>query len=372
VRRVSEKSAAAAACPPSTMQQQPVPAVGARSLSVEIWGAEIPAGLLLAAEQTVDTPYACLAYVRAYQPELIPRLQHAVARHCGELVAIVSFYARSRSLVVVNRLLRFPDQVLNACVAAMLEQNPAARSVEFTELYNEERAHAAACSFTWRTIDCVAAELPASYGEYLEHFGAATRKNLRYCARRLERDAPAVSFNIHRREAISASMVAAVVQLNHQRMAFKGGRSGIDESYAARLATLSRSHGVACIATDGAAVVAGALCTEVGSGWTLHVIAHDPQFNHVRLGLLCLLKAVEEAIACGAARFNFLWGLGDYKLLFGGTVSALRARRYYRDSGTRLLALADMRDFTVQSLRRHVSLWRRGLKKRAHGPRPHT
>src|SRR5580658_8984999 len=219
-------------------------------------------------------------------------------------------------------------------------------------------------------MDCVVLELPLEFSAYLERFGPATRKNLRCCARRLEREAPAFKFRMCQREQIDGSVVAGLVRLNHERMASKGTISGIDDAYQARLTALCRSHGIACIATDGATIVGGTLCTQVAGGWTLHVIAHDPKFNHVRLGLLCLLRAVEEAIACGAARFNFLWGLGDYKLLFGGTVSALRARRYYRDSGTRLLALADMRDFTVQSLRRHVSLWRRRLKKRAHSPRP--
>jgi hypothetical protein len=89
------------------------------------------------------------------------------------------------------------------------------------------------------------------------------------------------------------------------------------------------------------------------------VIAHDPKFNHVRLGLLCLLRTVEQAIASGAARFNLLWGVGDYKLLFGGTVVALRARRYYRSVAAQVRALADMRDCAAQCARRGLSRLRR-------------
>jgi hypothetical protein len=333
------------------------------SFTIEICGPDIPTTLLRAAEALVDSPYACLAYLRAFQPEIIPRLQHAVLRNNGTLIGILSFYVRQRSLIVVNRLLRLSDEVLDACVAALFERCPTMRSVAFTELYNEA-GRARVRSFTWRTIDCVAVELPRSYPEYLAHFGPATRKNLRYCARRLEREAPGVRFRISRRGAIGADVVAAIVQLNHRRMALKGRSSGIDALYTSRLAALSESHGVACLAMDGTTIVAGALCAEVGRGWTLHVIAHDPRFNHVRLGLLCLLKAVEEAIACGVPTFNFLWGVGDYKLLFGGKVSALRARRYYRDVGSQLLALGDLRDCALQSLRRRLSSWRRRLRTR--------
>src|SRR5438309_567488 len=79
---------------------------GLRALSVEVYGPDIPPALLLAAEATVDTPYACLAYVRAFRPEVIPQLQHAVLRRHGQLVGILSFYRRRRRLVVVNRLVR--------------------------------------------------------------------------------------------------------------------------------------------------------------------------------------------------------------------------------------------------------------------------
>jgi hypothetical protein len=340
------------------------PDAPARSFTIEICGPDIPATLLRAAEALVDTPYACLAYVRAFQPEMMPRLQHAVLRNNGTLIGILSFYPRQRSLIVVNRLLRLSDEVLGVCVAALFERYPAMGSVAFTELYNGEDGSRAGRSLTWQSLDCVAAELPRSYPEYLAQFGPATRKNLRYCARRLEREAPGVSFRISRREAIGSAAVAAIVQLNHRRMAFKGGSSGIDAPYTSRLAALSESHGVACLAMDGATVVAGALCAEVGRGWTLHVIAHDPRFNHVRLGLLCLLRAVEEAIACGVPRFNFLWGVSDYKLLFGGQVSALRARRYYRDAGSQLLAVGDLRDCALQSLRRQLSSWRHCLRTR--------
>jgi hypothetical protein len=340
------------------------PGASARSLTIEICGPDIPATLLSAAEALVDTPYACLAYVRAFQPEIMPRLQHAVLRNNGTLLGILSFYPRQRSLIVVNRLLRLSDEVLDVCVAALFERYPTMRSVAFSELYNEEGRARTPRSFTWRTIDCIAVELPRSFPEYLTHFGPATRKNLRYCARRLEREAPGVSFRISRREAIGAHVVASIVQLNHRRMAFKGGSSGIDAVYTSRLAALSESHGVTCLAIDGTSVVAGALCAEVGTGWTLHVIAHDPRFNHVRLGLLCLLRAVEEAIACGVPRFNFLWGASDYKLLFGGQARALRARRYYRNVGSQLLALGDLRDCAFQSLRRGLSAWRHRLRTR--------
>jgi hypothetical protein len=338
-----------------------------RALHVEICGPEIAPGLLLTAELIVTTPFECLAYERAFRPEIIPRLNHAVVRSGRQLLGIFSYYPRGKTLVVVNRLIRLPDDVLAVCAAKMLSHHPSMRSVEFGELYNGTGTapDGQVRSYTWATIDCAEAELPRSYAEYLQIFGSSTRKNLRYCARRLERESPSVAFRIVQGAEFTDDTVAAVVQLNRLRMASKGKASGMNEVYAARLAALSRSHGVGCIATEGTRIVAGTLCTRVGSGWTLHVIAHDPKFNHVRLGLLCLLKSVEEAIGSGATRFNFLWGASDYKILFGGKIRTLRARRYYRNMNSQLLAFADIRDRAVQTLARHLVLWRRAYRRAA-------
>jgi hypothetical protein len=331
-------------------------------LAVQICGPDISPQLLSLAEATVDTPFASLAYVRAFQPEICTQLQHAVAWRGQELIGILSFYPRGTALVVVNRLVRLSDAVLERCAAAMLAWHPRAQSVRIDDLYGSPAGgsqYHALRSRTWSTMDCVVLELPHEFSAYLERFGPATRKNLRYCARRLEREAPAVKFRMCQREQIDGSVVAGLVRLNHERMASKGTISGIDDAYQARLTALCRSHGIACIATDGATIVGGTLCTQVAGGWTLHVIAHDPKFNHVRLGLLCLLRTVEQAIASGAARFNLLWGVGDYKLLFGGTVVALRARRYYRSVAAQVRALADMRDCAAQCARRGLSRLRR-------------
>jgi hypothetical protein len=343
-----------------------VSAASLPSLAVEMCGPDISPTLLLAAEALTDTPFSCLAFARAFRPEIIPQLRHAVVRNGGQLLGVLSFYRRGEVLVVVNRLVRLADEVLEVCAAAMLQENPTARSIEINDLYNARGRLPTAWppALTWRTIDCVAAALPRSFTEYLANFGSATRKNLRYCARRLEREAPGLKFLIQRREEIAAETVEAIVQLNHRRMAFKSKASGIDDLYTSRLAALMRSHGAACVAADGPTIVAATLCTEVGHGWTLHVIAHDPRFNHVRLGLLCLLKTMEAAIDSGARRFNFLWGVGEYKVLFGGELDTLRARRYYRNAGNRLLAIGDMRDCVAQSARRRLSLWRRRYQAR--------
>lgn len=68
---------------------------------------------------------------------------------------------------------------------------------------------------------------------------------------------------------------------------------------------------------------AGLLCTLSGNEITMHVIAHDPAFDELRLGFLCCALTVQDAIAQGLQRFHFLWGHYDYKTRLGGRRVAL-------------------------------------------------
>lgn len=332
---------------------------------LQIRGPDIEPELLQEAQQQAITPYECLAYTRAFRPELLTSLHHVLIRRGQHLAGILSYYERRRALVVVNRLLRLPEEVLQECAQLMLGRHRRANAVQMDGLYSAAATRQpGAHVFDWPTIDCAEVELPASFDAYMQHFGSATRKNLRYCARRLEREFPAARFEMVRGDEMSQEIVASVIELNHLRMASKGKASGMDETFAAHMAALVQSHGVGCIVIEGSKVVAGTLCSRIGVGWTLHVIAHDPRFNHLRLGLLCLLRSVEEAIAASATRFNFLWGASDYKTLFGAQIRPLHARRYYRSRLGRLLAACDLKEAVTHSLRRNAVTWRKRHRSR--------
>jgi hypothetical protein len=326
-------------------------------LALEIRGPDLEPDLLREAERHAFTPYECLAYTQAFRPEILPSLHHVLIRSEAVPTAILSYYEQGRQLVVVNRLLRLEDDVLRACTQLMLSAHPRARAVQFDGLYSAMDRHGQGTrTFSWATIDCAEVELPRSFEDYMQQFGSATRKNLRYCARRLEREFPTARFEMVAGPAMSHDVVAAVIELNHLRMAAKGKASGMDRAFASHLTALGQAVGVGCVVVEESKVVAGTLCSRIGAGWTLHVIAHDPRFNHLRLGLLCLLRSVQEAIGSGATRFNFLWGASDYKTLFGARIRPLHARRYYRNSFSQLLSAGDfkeaLRHGLVRALRR--------------------
>jgi CelD/BcsL family acetyltransferase involved in cellulose biosynthesis len=267
----------------------------------------------------------------------------------------------------VNRLIGFSDEVLERCVIKLFETHLTARRIAIDGVYDDEarwRKSRAIARRTWCAIENLAVDLPASFEQYMSQFGAKTRKNLRYCAKRFQKENPHAEFVTLACDEIDAATVNAVVGLNHLRMESKGRSSGIDTKFAAGLLALCRSHGIACIARDAdGRVLGGTLCTRVGSGRTLQVIAHDPAFNHVRLGLLCLLKSVETGIDTGATVFHFLWGDSQYKALFGARAAQLLSLRYYRSWIHQFLAVGDLREWIAQPAKRYARRLRAALRK---------
>lgn len=325
-------------------------------VSIRGYGPEIPAAILAAAERTADNPYTCLVAYRAFEPAIAAVLRHLVVTSADRMLGVLSYHQRGAALFIVNRLIDFNDEILDRCVSTLFATHQAVRRIVIEGVYEgEARRRHATVRRSWCALENLLLDLPTSFEQYMSHFGPKTRKNLRYCAKRFQRENPGAEFAILTRDAIDGTTVNALVGLNHLRMESKGRTSGVDAKFAAALLTLCRSHGIACVARDrDGKILGGTLCTSVGNGLSLHVIAHDPVFNHVRLGLLCLLKSIETGIASGATVFHLLWGDSQYKALFGAHAAPLLSYRYYRSWIHRVFAVRDWRDQIAQTSKRYA------------------
>ena len=347
----------------------PAPGAGHASagVSTEPYGPEIPDAILTAAENSADNPYTCLAVCRAFEPAIAVILRHIVVQSGNRVLGVLSYYERQSTLVIVNRLVEFDAEILERCARTLFAAHPTAHRIVIDGVYDSAARRGrrrAVPSRDWCAMENMTLSLPASFEQYLSHFGAKTRKNLRYCAKRFQRENPDAEFVVLPRDAIDEDLVNRIIQLNQLRMTTKGHVSGIDTKFATGLLALCRSHGVACIARapDGK-ILGGTLCTRVGDGLSLQVIAHDPQFNHVRLGLLCLLKSIETGIAAGARTFHFLWGESEYKALFGAHAAPLLSCRYYRSWLHYWLSFDDWREQITQSTRRTAKRLRAAMRQ---------
>ncbi len=161
-------------------------------------------------------------------------------------------------------------------------------------------------------------ELPASVDAWHASLSARTREKLRQCLRRAQRSEPSLRFRLFHDADINERQVRAVLQMSRARMRAKGRTYGMDAPEERRLCALMRERGqLATIEVDGR-MRAGLLCTLAGNDVYMHVIAHDPAFDELRLGYVCCVLCIEAAIAQRMHRFHFLWGWYDYKARLGG------------------------------------------------------
>ncbi len=172
--------------------------------------------------------------------------------------------------------------------------------------------------------------LPASVDDWHASLSARTREKLRQCLRRAQRGEPTLSFRVFNDADISEHQVRAVLKMSRARMRAKGRTYGMDAREERRLCALMRERGqLAAIEVDGH-MRAGLLCTLAGNDVYMHVIAHDPAFDELRLGYLCCILCIEAAIAQRMHRFHFLWGWYDYKVRLGGQRQTLEHALLWR------------------------------------------
>ncbi len=166
--------------------------------------------------------------------------------------------------------------------------------------------------------------LPPTVQQWKAGLSAQTREKLRYHLRRTQRKQPGFRFRTLENSEIEDVHLRTVIDFNRARMEKKGRRFGLGPQEERGLVALMRERGrLHLIEIDGQ-VRAGLLCTLAGEDIYMHVIAHDPAFDDLRLGLLCCMLAVEDAIARKLHRFHFLWGHYDYKTRLGGRQVTLR------------------------------------------------
>lgn len=264
---------------------------------------------------------------------LTHRIEAWVRRREGRIAALLLFERRGRCAWVINEVFDLPADDLDEFAQAVFAHYPALTAVRITAVALEGRTHRYPSMSAPRSEDYVLA-LPESEDAWLASLSAQTREKIRYHWRRAQRRQPSLCFRSVPAAEIDDAQLRSVIAFNRARMQAKGRRFGMDEQEQQRLCALMRERGqLSVIEVDGE-VRAGLLCTLAGNDMAMHVIAHDPAFDDLRLGFLCCALTVQDAIAQGLQRFHFLWGHYDYKTRLGARpvaltqVLLLRARRH--------------------------------------------
>ena len=252
-----------------------------------------------------------------------PRTAVWVSRQAAVVDAVLLFEVDGHVARVVNEVITLPPAQLSAFARDLFAHDSRVSAIVLHAVTVDAAALAYPTSSAAFSEDFVL-PLPANMPAYLASLSRQTREKIRYHTRRSQRKAPGLSFHLFRGADICADDVERVLAFNRARMEKKGREFGMSDQEAQRLGALLRERGLMALITLDGKPCAGLLCTIAGDDLFMHVIAHDPALDDLRLGFLCCVSTIEAAIADGLQHFHFLWGHYDYKTRLGGHAQPLQ------------------------------------------------
>jgi CelD/BcsL family acetyltransferase involved in cellulose biosynthesis len=294
---------------------------------------------------------------------LTPRIEAWVARRNGCISAVILFDRYQHHVQVLNEVFSLSAQVLSEFANAVFDLYPKLRVIRIRAL-KIAALPKHYIGFSTEMSDDYRLELPVSVEQWYRSLSARTREKLRYYLRRAQQRAPSFRFRTLGTDEISLAQVKQIIQFNRARMQVKGKRFGMSAAEEHQTCQIMLERGQLSIIEIDGQPCAGLLCTWVNGEVFMHVIAHDPAYDDLRLGLLCCALTIEDAIAKGCQQFHFLWGQYDYKTRLGGEREALSQVLLFRDTSAFLqqpgLLASHTWAWSLASARR----WVRHLRRR--------
>lgn len=244
-------------------------------------------------------------------------------------ITIFLFQCEKRRVKVVNGVIQISTEDLRRFADYIFDHYKSVNTIGFQSIRADHTRLTFPCQHFNASEDIVLT-LPDTAQAYLDSLGKSTRKYIKYHLNRPKRHFPTYCYRVCVGEQIDEQLVQDIIDLNTARMGDKNKRSTIDEEQRNWIVKIAKMYGFIGVATINGRVCAGVICSRVGANYFMHVIAHDPQYNEYRLGMLCCYTTICEAIACGGKEFHFLWGQGEYKYRLLGVQRDLDNLTIYR------------------------------------------
>lgn len=284
---------------------------------------------------------------------LTPRIEAWVARRDGCISAVILFDRYQDHVRVLNEVFVLSEKVLSDFAEAVFGLYPKlqvirVRAVKIDALPKQYIGLSVDISDDYRLT------LPASAEQWYRSLSARTREKLRYYLRRAQQRVPTFSFRTLVTNEFNLAQIKQIIQFNRARMQVKGKRFGMSATEEHQICQVMLERGQLSIIEIDDKPCAGLLCTSVGGEVFMHVIAHDPAYDDLRLGLLCCALTIEDAIAKGCQQFHFLWGRYDYKTRLGGEREPLAQVFLFRDLSALIQQPGDLMAYALASARSWV------------------
>jgi hypothetical protein len=167
-------------------------------------------------------------------------------------------------------------------------------------------------------LEDIVADLPPTPDLYFSSLGRNMRDTIKRFQNRLKRNHPGFRFEVQVKEEANADQIRDLYRLQRARIERKNKTSTVTDAEIERIIALVKERGLVTIATIDGKVCGGMVCWRAGDNFFMRTIAHDPQYDDLKLGTLCCYYTVCECINRGGKAFHFSPGRVLYKYRFLG------------------------------------------------------
>lgn len=159
--------------------------------------------------------------------------------------------------------------------------------------------------------------LPSTYSDYLKNLGKTSRKHLTSYFNKLRRELVSQSSIIEGPD-IRQELIAELIELHRRRIQSAGKEFLLTQDEIARRTRLAHKCGVFCGRWSNGHLIGGTLNYFHGSTIYLSLVAHDPQYDDLHCGLVCLLDTIQYLISRGITKYNLHIRYSPFKVRLGG------------------------------------------------------
>lgn len=265
-------------------------------------------------------------YIEVYGKEY--KMNYVVVYKNNTFSELLVFGNNGDTSVCFNSLVEIDEHVMSECTKTIFQKFPAIKKIHIAMSYKDYELER---SYLIPKSNDYVLHLPATIDNFFQQLGSTTRRHLKNYRSRLMRDFKDVRFRTVQGDDIKEEMVDRIIQMNIDRMKYKGIIPGKDESDKANYYNYAKHYGtVSYIEIDGK-IVAGAIAHVINHRIFLHVISHDNEFSRYNPGQLCILYIIQNAIEMGLSTFHFLSGDNEYKKRLSAKPHSLFSYFVYRE-----------------------------------------
>jgi CelD/BcsL family acetyltransferase involved in cellulose biosynthesis len=284
-----------------------------------------------------------------------------VRRKEGKIIALLLFTRENSIVKVINEVITLSSDDLSKFSQALFKHDETISAIIFHAVKCDPQVNKSIpyLSICKNYSEDFVLSLPEEEKKWLEQLSKQTREKIRYHTRRSQRKQADLIFKHAIGSQICEADVSAIIEMNRARMKIKGRKFGLDSVEENNLRALLRERGLVSMMHADGRLCAGLLSTVCDKDVFMHVIAHDPDYDDLRLGFLCCCQTIQLCITNGMQRFHFLWGEYEYKTRLGGQRQALMDLVIVKSSWHTMLHPKLVGRIWLGSLRQIYRNWRK-------------